>query len=304
MIFRTTLVALFAATTAQALVPVLPDQALQLTERIDLLDSYDLPVGVFSDGVLPVRSYEGRVDRRAWRLTGYGGTTLQVVNPIRAQMIAVGYEIVLDCAARACGGFDFRFATEVIPAPDMYVTLDDFRFLSAIRDDTALSVLVSRTRSDAYVQVISVTRSELPEPAPEPVAADPGQDAPQQSDLISTLNRSGHAILSDLEFATGSNDLSSGSYASLAELAAAMQRAPEIRVAIVGHTDTVGGLTGNIALSKRRAEAVRDRLLREYGIAPARIDAEGMGYLSPRTTNLTPEGREANRRVEVILLQP
>ncbi|MFA3916895.1 OmpA family protein [Ruegeria hyattellae] len=304
MSLRALFLCLCTATAAQAQVPVLPDEARQVTERIDLLDSYDLPVGVISDGVLPVRGFEGRVDRRAWQLTGYAGSTLQIMDPIRAQLIRAGYEIVLDCAARTCGGFDFRFATEVIPAPDMYVTLEDFRFLSAIRTGEALSVLVSRTQSDAYVQAISVTPAGRSKPTPEDTVTIPETEPQAQPDLISTLTQTGHAVLSDLEFATGSNNLSAGNYASLAALAEAMQRAPEMRVAIVGHTDTVGRLDKNIALSKRRAEAVRDRLLSDHGIAPGRIDAEGMGYLSPLTTNLTPEGRETNRRVEVMLLEP
>ncbi|WP_372570611.1 OmpA family protein [Ruegeria jejuensis] len=304
MIFRATLIYLFAATAAQALVPVLPDQARQVTERIDLLDSYDLPVGVISDGVLPVKAFEGRVDRRAWRLNGYNGSTLQVLDPIRAQLAEAGYEIALDCVARACGGFDFRFATEVIPAPDMYVTLDDFRFLSAMREGDAISVLVSRTQSDAFVQVIEVTPAGTSDIVPDTKPATPETEAPPPRDLLSELDQTGHAVLPELEFATGANRLSDGNYASLEALAGAMERAPSMRVAIVGHTDTVGQLESNIALSKRRAEAVRDRLLTRYGIASDRIDAEGMGYLAPRTTNLTPEGREANRRVEVILLQP
>ncbi len=61
-------------------------------------------------------------------------------------------------------------------------------------------------------------------------------------------------------------------------------------------------LDANIALSKRRAGTVRDRLVNEYGVPPGRVAAEGMGYLAPVASNLTPEGRERNRRVEALLL--
>ena len=47
---------------------------------------------------------------------------------------------------------------------------------------------------------------------------------------------------------------------------------------------------------------MRARLISEYGIDPARIEAEGMGYLAPVASNLTEAGRQANRRVEAILL--
>ena len=81
-----------------------------------------------------------------------------------------------------------------------------------------------------------------------------------------------------------------------------MRDNPVARIALVGHTDAVGALDGNIALSKRRAASVLERMVSAHGVPRERMDAEGMGYLSPVAPNTTPEGREANRRVEVILL--
>ena len=75
-----------------------------------------------------------------------------------------------------------------------------------------------------------------------------------------------------------------------------------MRIALVGHTDNIGGLDGNIALSVSRAQAVRERLITQYAISPDRLEARGMGYLSPHTTNTTEAGREANRRVEAVVL--
>ena len=71
---------------------------------------------------------------------------------------------------------------------------------------------------------------------------------------------------------------------------------------LVGHTDAVGALEGNIRLSKKRAEAVMRRLIDGYGVDPVQLSAEGIGYLSPRASNATEEGRRLNRRVEVVLL--
>jgi OOP family OmpA-OmpF porin len=69
----------------------------------------------------------------------------------------------------------------------------------------------------------------------------------------------------------------------------------------VGHTDAQGGLETNIRLSRARAQAVRRYLIEELDVAPAQVEAEGIGYLAPRESNATPEGREANRRVEVVI---
>jgi OOP family OmpA-OmpF porin len=71
----------------------------------------------------------------------------------------------------------------------------------------------------------------------------------------------------------------------------------------VGHTDSRGGAESNVALSEARAQAVRDHLVERLGADPAQVETAGIGFLAPRATNATGEGREANRRVEVVLLE-
>ena len=109
-------------------------------------------------------------------------------------------------------------------------------------------------------------------------------------------------MLDGLDFATGSAELAPGGDAALLALAAYLTSHPARRVALVGHTDAQGPLDANIALSKRRAQAVADRLVAAHGVSRAQLRAEGMGWLAPLATNLTPEGREANRRVEAVVL--
>ena len=111
----------------------------------------------------------------------------------------------------------------------------------------------------------------------------------------------GAVALDDLVFASGSSSLTEGSYASLADLAAWLQANPEMTIALVGHTDASGGLEGNIALSRKRADSVRARLIETYDVPTRQVEAQGVGYLSPRASNLTEAGRNKNRRVEVIL---
>ncbi len=287
-----------------ALEPVLPTTARQLTERASPLDSYQLPLGVWSEGGIPAETVEGRVTRRSWRIDGGAITTLQVLSPLRAQIDEEGYDVVFECEDRACGGFDFRFSTEVIPAPDMHVDMRDYRFVSARRaEGDALSLLVSRSRNATYIQLIEVTPPDATGGV-IPAARAPGQaqDAGDAQDVVEILLERGHVVLADLDFETGADTLGPGPHESLSGLADYLSRAPGQRIALVGHTDTTGGLDGNISLSKRRAEAVRRRLIETYGADPAQVDAEGMGYLAPIASNLTEEGRTVNRRVEAILL--
>lgn len=287
---------------AHALDLALPSNARETAQRVTQADSYAAPVGVYRDGALPTVALEGEVRRKVWRIPSPGLTTLQVLDPLRTQLLQAGWDVVLDCDARSCGGFDFRFAIEVLPAPNMYVNLRAYRFITALRGapdspGAAVTVLVSTTPTDAFVQVISVTGTDAR------VAAEPGA-APivQASSLSDALLADGHAVLDGLDFATGSTALGAGPFPSLEALARLLRARPGLQVALVGHTDSVGDLDTNITLSRARAASVRDRLVRDYGIGPARLRAEGMGYLAPVGNNLNAAGREANRRVEVVLL--
>ncbi len=276
----------------------LPASARQISERISALDSYDLPTGVFADDAVPSRTVEGRVERLTWRLQAGSSTTLQILAPLRDQLQAQGYQISFECEARTCGGFDFRFGTEVVPTPDMYVAIHDYRFLSATRGDDVLSLLVSRNPPDGYVQMIRVTPVGT-QPAP-PLVIEETVDG--TAGLLSDLTRDGHVILDDLHFRTGEVALGDGPFASLALLAGYLTDNPQARLALVGHTDDTGALQANIAVSMKRAEAVRTRLIEAHGVAPDRLEAQGAGYLAPITSNATPEGRDLNRRVEAVLL--
>jgi OOP family OmpA-OmpF porin len=74
-------------------------------------------------------------------------------------------------------------------------------------------------------------------------------------------------------------------------------------VHIIGHTDWRGSDQYNMALSKRRAKAVRDALI-EYGVSASRLSTEGRGEREPIASNRTPEGMALNRRTEVHLTYP
>ncbi len=276
----------------------LPSGARQLSDRISPLDSYDLPTGPFADGAVPTRRAEGRIERLTWRLQSGSSTTLQLLAPLRDQIAAQGFDILFDCEARTCGGFDFRFGTEVVPTPDMYVAIQDYRFLSAVRGDDVLSLLVSRNPPNGYVQMIRVTPVEAT--APPPLVIEETVD--QTDGLLADLEQNGHVILDDLHFRTGEMTLGEGPFASLDLIAGYLAENPGTRLALVGHTDDTGALDANISVSTGRAQAVRARLIEKHGVAADRLEARGIGYLAPLTSNATPEGRDLNRRVEAVLL--
>lgn len=300
------------ANPASALTLDLPAKLLGQETRSEIPGSYALPTGPFDGTTVPTRQVEGALDQRAYRLEAPGATTLALLGPLRDQVLAAGYEIVFECEARICGGFDFRFNTDVMPEPDMHVDLGDFRFLSAQKGDEAVSIMVSRSGGAGYVQITRVSAAAVREPAvATPVdLEDPevsrsvaglGQASGQANGIAAALDANGAAVLEDLVFASGAATLSEGNYPSLAAVAAWLEANPEGTIALVGHTDASGSLAANQALSDRRAEAVADALIQTYGADPARVSADGVGFLAPRATNQTEEGRQKNRRVEVIV---
>ncbi|MBW4961478.1 OmpA family protein [Sulfitobacter sp. CW3] len=306
MIIRAAAFALLAlAIPAGAVELSLPQSARQTVERNTGPDSYIAPIGPFLDGVLNTVTIEGDVARSAWRLEASGLTPLQVLRPLRSQLEAAGYDIVLDCGAVACGGFDFRFAIETLPGPNMYVNIRAYQFVTAVQGPLSaptsiVTVLASTAASSAYVQIIQADAVKATQP-PINVAPAP-QPTSDVNALADTLLSQGHTILDGLDFTSGTATLGGADAGTLERLAAFLKDQPTVRIALVGHTDSVGSLDPNIALSRSRAAAVRNRLIEQYGIPAAQIEAEGMGYLAPIASNLTPQGREANRRVEAILL--
>lgn len=86
----------------------------------------------------------------------------------------------------------------------------------------------------------------------------------------------------------------------LKKIADYLQKNPNCKLHVVGHTDNVWEFTYNLGLSKRRAESVIKTLVNEYNVSPERLMPFGVGNLHPIASNETEEGRAKNRRVEVI----
>ncbi len=299
-------IALFWGQCALAFDLQLPANAKLVAQRDSVLGSYAAPIKPFDGASVPTQIIEGRVEREVWSIISPDLTPLQVMEPLRDQLAKAGHEIVLDCDHLHCGGFDFRFAIEVFPAPNMYVNIRSFRFLTALKGNEsgapeALTLLVSATPTSTLVQIIfagpaSATPRIFSEGA-ELHALPKIPDGP----FAQTLAEEGRIILDGLEFNAGTAKLGAQSHEALQALAAFMQARPDVDVILVGHAASDPALDKNINLSRRRAQSVRNQLIDRYDINPAQIKAEGVGHLAPISSNSDPEGRDTNSRVEAIL---
>ncbi|MGH1331103.1 MAG: OmpA family protein [Paracoccaceae bacterium] len=123
------------------------------------------------------------------------------------------------------------------------------------------------------------------------------------NDDVKIVNNGNELIVTmpqDILFATDSAVVNYGLQSDLRALAQNLQKYPDTTVDVVGHTDNSGAASYNQDLSARRASAVATLLIAD-GVRSSRIRAYGAGEDRPITSNLTPEGRAQNRRVEIII---
>jgi outer membrane protein OmpA-like peptidoglycan-associated protein len=140
-----------------------------------------------------------------------------------------------------------------------------------------------------------------PKPAPTPT---PAPSAPDTADadgegLYATLIRQGRVVV-PFVFAPGKAKLDEDSQPVIDRVVAMLKRHADLSLRIEGHTDNTGDPDDNMRLSAERALAVQDRIAHAF-IDRKRLDAVGVGGLQPIADNSTAEGREKNRRIELVV---
>lgn len=120
--------------------------------------------------------------------------------------------------------------------------------------------------------------------------------------LYDALAAEGRVATQGIFFDTGADRLRPESTPTLEEIGAMLEQHPELRLLIEGHTDDVGDDAANLALSDARAAAVKAYLVENHGCEAGRLETRGFGETRPAVPDDTPEGRQQNRRVELVKL--
>src|SRR5690554_716398 len=121
-------------------------------------------------------------------------------------------------------------------------------------------------------------------------------------DMRSKLLTEGKIVSHGIYFDSGSDKIKPESYGTLKEIAKVLTENPDVKIKIVGHTDSDGADDLNLELSKKRAASVKTALTNDFGIDASRMETDGMGESQPISGNNTPEEKANNRRVEFIKL--
>ena len=240
--------------------------------------------------------FRGRTITKVFQIDGTSLTLDQMLQPIITHLNDKQFSIELYCNTNVCGGFNFRKNLTVSNPPFMLVNVANYSVITAVKNSSAISLVASKLGNTIYLQILSIgtTDNDLILQDQEPL----------KDNYSSKLKKDGAIVLDDLIYRSGSADLGPGPFESLSALANFLKGTPSSSIILVGHSDAIGELRKNIELSRNRAQAVVDRLIKDYGIDQSRISAQGIGFLSPKTNNSTEKSRKKNRRVEAILIMP
>ncbi|MBG6079039.1 outer membrane protein OmpA-like peptidoglycan-associated protein [Rubrivivax gelatinosus] len=165
---------------------------------------------------------------------------------------------------------------------------------AAARDQQRLA---ARTReADAAAQAAAVAQRQAGD-----AESRNAQLRTQLSELEAKKTERGLVLtLGDVLFDTGRAELRAGGLRKLQQLGEVLKQEPQRKAAIEGYTDSTGSDSGNLALSRRRADAVLGALL-DMGVGREQLTAQGFGATQPVAANDNPGGRQMNRRVEIVL---
>jgi outer membrane protein OmpA-like peptidoglycan-associated protein len=119
-------------------------------------------------------------------------------------------------------------------------------------------------------------------------------------DLYKALSESGRVTTEGVFFDTNSDKIRSESAPALKEIGDMLAKHSDLKLLIEGHTDNVGNASANMTLSEKRAVAVKAYLVNNLSIDASRLSAKGFGATKPVADNTSDEGRQKNRRVELV----
>ncbi len=242
---------------------------------------------------------QGRLTRIRYEIPA-GRSSLEVLRNHEAALKTKGFEMLFNCADRACfsGALsDAYLLGQQIDTDNHDTSLysGHARYVLAKVDGPAGAVYASilvgedKDRVTAFIAVLETKSMEG-----DRIRV---MDA---STMQQAIQAKGNVSVYGIHFDFDKDHLRPESKPTLDEIAKLLASSAQLRLEVVGHTDNRGGHEYNLDLSRRRAANVVAALVRDYAIGPDRLTASGAGATSPVASNDNDDGRARNRRVELI----
>jgi outer membrane protein OmpA-like peptidoglycan-associated protein len=260
-------------------------------------DQYLLPLGRAEVGHKFKKqiALEGAITRTLYTVGG-GASIFAVERTYEEQLKRAGFQILYTCGGWDCHEQNRNEYLESV----LHISGDG---IGRFYDQHFVSAELKRPEGSAYVglYVAGIEGSQdifyqvdVIEPKPLDTTA------VTVDSLASTIAASGRVAVYDIFFDTNQAVVKANSAPALAEIGKLMKVKPTLKILVVGHTDAVGPFAANMDLSQKRAAAVVEALVKQFGVDPNRLTPVGVGFAAPVATNSTEDGRARNRRVELV----
>ncbi len=260
-------------------------------------DEFSLPLGkiIDTDQFTKTQHLEGKITKFKYSVPA-NRSTLEIERSYQSALQNGGFQILFHCSGNECRA-DKSFQGGYRPTASgvwCFNCAQSMRFLAAKLSRASGDVYVSLViEQDPYEGGTWLTIVEV-----KPMEG--GLVTVHAAALANDITQTGHASVYGIYFDTGKAVLKPESDPTLAEISKLLASHAQLKLHVVGHTDNVGTVASNMALSKQRADAVVAALVTQYHVAAARLQASGVGPLAPVATNRTEDGRAKNRRVELV----
>ena len=251
-------------------------------QEVKEFDEQTLVIGkVQDDGSVKTVKLEGKITK-----IDYGDpdnrSSLERIRNYEQAFKKAGFEIKFMCSKEECG-HEIGIETIGYYPPERYLTA----FQKRKEGNVWIGVFVP---AGPWSKIIVVEEKPM----------ETGMVKVTAEVFKSNILKDGHAAVYGIYFDTGKSVIKPESDETIKEIATLLKANSSMQVYIVGHTDNVGKLKDNMELSQKRAEAVVNELITKYKIPSANHEAGGVGPLAPVASNDTEEGKEMNRRVEIV----
>lgn len=231
---------------------------------------------------------EGYVTKVDYGMSGAKRSTLEVARNYEQALVGAGFELLFKCSGKAetCGKLKFDPVFGEFPYSEEY-----YLIARGVDKATSERLTVAIRVPESHHHHLFVVRGK---------AMDTGMAKVDAAAINKGLEQTGHMALYGIQFDFGKASLKAESAPVITEVAGLLKKNAKLKLHVVGHTDNVGTFEANMALSKARAAAVVDVLVRQHSIAGNRLMPHGASSIAPVETNRTDTGRAKNRRVELV----
>jgi len=251
-------------------------------QEVKQFDEQELVIGkVQEDGSVKTVMLEGKITKIDYRDPD-DRSSLERMRNYEQALKKAGFEIKFKCDKEECGP-EIGIETIGYYPPERYLTA----FQKRKEGNVWIGVFV---KAGPWTQIRVVEEKPM----------ETGMVKVTAEVFKSNILKDGHAAVYGIYFDTGKSLIKPESDETIKEIAALLKANASMQVYIVGHTDNVGKLKDNMELSQKRAEAVVNELITKHKIPTTNLEAGGVGPLAPVATNDTEEGKEMNRRVEIV----